>query len=261
VKSKSGWRALSIDKMSNSDTSSGGWQSRNWWMETSRACFAEFVGDFFFIFIGSMSFGLGPPFAHGLTIALLVASLGQISGGHFNPAVTLGVTISGAIHPLRAIFYVFFQLLGGFIGALFVRIVSPNYAIRNGITTIGQDAKTGLDLVNPGQAIILEALLTYLLVQTVLCAAVDSDGNNPLAPLAIGFVLAVDIFAGGDITGASMNPARSLGPSIAASIFGGTLQDPWKYQYVYWVGPIIGSVIAALFYRLVLAKSQRRLLS
>jgi len=247
--------------MPASDVSSnnGSWQSKNWWLDTLISCFAEFVGDFFFVFIGSMSLPIGAAFAHGLTIALLVISLGPISGGHFNPAVTLGVTLSNALHPLRAIFYVFFQLLGGFIGALFVRIVSPNYAIRNGITTIPQDPN-GVLAVTVGQGIVLEALLTYLLVQSVLCAAVDSDGTNPLAPLAIGFTLAVDIFAGGDLTGASMNPARSLGPSIAASIFGSTVQDPWKYQYIYWAGPAIGSIVAAVFYRLVLAKPQHRLL-
>jgi len=197
----------------------------------------------------------GPAFAHGFTIALLVISLGPISGGHFNPAVTLGVTLSNAIHPIRAALYVVFQLLGGFIGALFVRVVSPDYADRNGITTV-TNANT-----NPGQAIVLEIILTYILVQTVLCAAVDSEGKNVLAPLAIGFCLVVDIFAGGDITGASMNPARSLGPALAASIFGGTNANPWQYHYVYWAGPIVGAVIAALFYRLVLAKQERRLLA
>jgi len=250
-----------VANMSTSTSSSHDPLSRNWWYETSRQCFAEFVGDFFFVFIGSMATGgiVGAAFAHGLTIALLVISLGPISGGHFNPAVTLGVTISNAIHPLRAIFFVIFQLLGGFIGSLFVRITSPDYEHRNGITTIGRNLQ-GEDVANAGQAIVLEILLTYLLVQTVLCAAVDSDGKNTLAPLAIGFTLAVDIFAGGDITGASMNPARSLGPSVVASIFGGTSRSPWEYHYVYWVGPIVGSIIAALFYRLVLAKREHRLL-
>lgn len=88
-----------------------------------------------------------------------------------------------------------------------------------------------------------------MLTQTVLNAAVDTD-SNMLAPLAIGFTLTLDIFAAGSISGASMNPARSLGPSVAGSIFFDSQTSMlWDYQWVYWAGPLLGATISAGFYR------------
>jgi len=198
-------------------------KNRVYWIQTIRGCIAEFIGVGFFVLIGSLSATatprdaqLNPAMAHGITIAILVISLGHVSGGHFNPAVTLGIGIAGGIHWLKAILYVIFQLLGGFIGALFVKALTSeniyNNIVRGGITIPNVPPQ------NWDEALVCEIMLTYFLVQTVLNAAYDSNGENKAAPFAIGFTVMVDVLAGGQISGASMNPARSFGPALAFQI-------------------------------------------
>ncbi|KAI1720509.1 major intrinsic protein domain-containing protein [Ditylenchus destructor] len=226
---------------------------------------AEFIGVLFFVFIGSMS-GLKSSdenvtthaaFAHGLTIFVMVASLGHISGGHFNPAVTVSVTCAGKLHPILAIPYVIAQLLGGFVGALLVRAATSQTeydSIGGGATLLAKG-----DLWHQG--LIVEVILTAILTQAVLNTAVDTS-DNMLAPLAIGMSVALDVFGAGSISGASMNPARSLGPCAAAALFG-TGQDKsilWKYHYIYWAGPIGGAIVSAITYRLLFARGHTRLL-
>ncbi|XP_062605108.1 aquaporin-8-like [Saccostrea cucullata] len=180
--------------------------------------------------------------AHGLTIVVLIAGLGKISGGHFNPVVTLGVTLSGGMHWVASIFYVLAQLIGGMVGAAFVLAVLPETvykSITGGAHTLGSG-------VYPGWAILAEGILTFLLVFTVLLTAVD-ENKTKLAPLAIGFSVAVDIIAGAKTTGASMNPARSFGPAVAYSKYGDV--NVWEHHYVYWFGPICGAGVAALLYK------------
>ncbi|XP_064618111.1 aquaporin-8-like [Liolophura sinensis] len=188
--------------------------------------------------------------AHGLTIALLVASFGAVSGGHLNPAVTLGVFLSGGIKPLLAMAYVVAQLLGSLVGAGLVRAVLPSTTFK----AIGGGAHNLVQGVGPGQGIVCETLLTMTLVLAVLMCAVDTD-KNVLAPLAIGFAVTVDILAGINVTGASMNPARSFGPAVVVS----NVSNVWSYHYVYWVGPLMGSLLATLLYRLCFANPDNRL--
>jgi len=230
---------------------------------------AEFVGDIIFVFIGCMS-GLRSTqentvihgaFAHGLTIFILVASLGHISGGHFNPAVTLSVALAGKLPGgyygfWQVPLYWMAQLTGGFLGALLVRAVTLKFEYD------GFDG--GATYLHLGdewyQGLISEAMLTFILTQTVLMTACDTS-TNLLAPLAIGMCLSLDIFAAGTLTGASMNPARSLGPGIAMSIF--AYKDTgyiWNIHYIYWAGPFIGATLSAFFYRTVFGRGKNRLL-
>jgi len=247
-----------------------------------RACAAELVGVLLFVYIGSLSFIGGnrvnvtiPAFAHGFMIALLIIGLGHLSGGHFNPVVTLGIAIAREINPITAVMYVVSQLLGGFLGALLVRasLSFPAYLWINGGST-----NMSFEFTTLGQAVLVEAVLTYVLVHTVLNAAVDSDGANVLAALGIGLAVLVDILAGGMVSGASMNPARSFGPAVVYSFFhtpnrtqpldalcgignkGCPLhhQNVWANHFVHWVGPILGAVIAAALYKLVFAKPRKR---
>jgi len=237
-----------------------------------RKCLAEFVGVFLFVFIGSLSFSVavaGPiaiAFAHGLTIVILIISLGHISGGHFNPVITLGVLISGYIHPMMALFYFISQFVGGILGAFFLKAVLTDlaYCLIGGGTTNPHIAEETIP-----QGILLEMILTYLLVQSVLNAAIESDGTNLLAALAIGFSVLVDNLAGGNKSGASMNIARSFGPAVAYSALAAQSNcslknaerlkyqfiDPaqvWAAHYIDWVGPFLGAVLAALIYKLLL---------
>lgn len=215
---------------------------------TWQALVAEFVATFALIFIGAGSVIIAGPsgsglvgvaLAHGLVLAVMVSVTGHLSGGHVNPAVTIGVWVAGKIDTLRAALYVGAQLLGGIAGALVLRLAVPG--------SLWDGASGGTPLVNTGagmsagKAVVLEAVLTFFLVFAVFGTAVDRRGPFPrTAGLTIGLVLTFDILVGGPLTGASMNPARTLGPGLVS----GTWSDWW----VYWLGPIAGSLVAALLY-------------
>lgn len=161
-------------------------------------CIAEFVGTLVFIYVGTMNginganSGLvGAALAHGFTIFAMVASLGGISGGHFNPSVSLAVTLAGKLSPMHLPFYVMSQILGGFIGALLSRASSVDhmYSIGLGGATLMGDGITW------GHGLVTEIMLTAILNHVILLTAVDTS-TNVLAPLAIGLTLALDVCAG-----------------------------------------------------------------
>ncbi|XP_062574402.1 aquaporin-8-like [Saccostrea cucullata] len=220
-----------------------------------RPSLAEFFGTIVFVFVGCMAVQtqvVAPiAIAHGLTIVVLIAGLGKISGGHFNPVVTLGVTLSGGMHWVASIFYVLAQLLGGMFWCIFQAVLPETVykEITGGAHTLGSG-------VYAGWAVLAEGILTFLLVFTVLLTAVD-ENKTKLAPLAIGFSVVVDIIAGAKTTGASMNPARSFGPAVAYSKYGDV--NVWEHHYVYWFGPICGAGVAALLYKMLFATGNRRL--
>ncbi|CAI4223259.1 unnamed protein product [Auanema sp. JU1783] len=225
-------------------------------------CIAEFIGDFTFVFVGTMQAFvtqgaadniLHAALAHGLTIFILVASLGHISGGHFNPVVSWAVAINRKMPYYHFPFYMMSQLLGGICGAFMTAAVMTKGEFQSSLG--------GATLLNEGnqwwQGFLSETVVSYFLVHTILLTAVDTD-KNVLAPLAIGMTLTIDILATGKITGASMNPARSLGPNIVSSIFLDTKPaDLWKHHYIYWAGPFLGSTIAALWFRLFESREER----
>uniref|UniRef100_A0AC34F5Z3 Aquaporin n=1 Tax=Panagrolaimus sp. ES5 TaxID=591445 RepID=A0AC34F5Z3_9BILA len=239
-------------------------------------CIAEFVGTLVFIYVGTMNgingsaSGLvGAALAHGFTIFAMVSSLGPISGGHFNPSVSLAITLAGKLNPMHLPFYVMSQILGGFVGALLSRASSLGdaYSVGLGGATLMGDGITW------EHGLITEIMLTAILNHVILLTAVDTS-SNVLAPLAIGLTLALDVCAGGAVTGASMNPARSLGPNIAAALFVDfdrrrnpfmlttylTARSLWSYHWIYYAGPIVGATLAAGLYRLFLGRNKNRLL-
>ncbi|KIH54749.1 transporter, major intrinsic protein family protein [Ancylostoma duodenale] len=158
-------------------------------------CAAEFVAVMIFVTVGSLQAVhtgdgvLHAALCHGIAIFILVSVFAHISGGHVNPAVTLGVAAAGKMRPIEAVFYVIAQLAGGLFGALIVRsILSYNQyvMIQGGATLCAEDIKWY-------QGLLAEIATTFLLVQTVLVTAVD--GTTMLAPLAIGFTVLMDILA------------------------------------------------------------------
>lgn len=220
------------------------------------ALIAEAIGTFLFFFVGAGSVvlgdylagngGTGPgligvAFAHGLALAVLVSALGAVSGGHFNPAVTLAIWIMGRITPLRAGLYVVAQLIGALAAGLALKLVFADawQASNIGTPALG----TG---ITPVVGIAVEAVLTALLVLVVIGTAVDSRAPK-IGGLAIGLAVAADILVGGPLTGAAMNPARWFGPAVAAGAYA-----DW---YVWWIGPAIGATVAALVYRTTLAEA------
>jgi aquaporin Z len=215
---------------------------------------AEFIGTFAFVFIGSGAIiharVTGTPtglieiaFAHGLTMAVMVSALMRISG-HFNPAVTMGMLVARRIEPIMAALYVIAQLLGAIAAgyALKLSVSDATFAAtRGGGLTIALD-------VTGGQAFLMEAIATFFLVFVVFGTVVDLRGPK-LGGLAVGFIIAADILAIGPLTGASMNPARSFGPAVAAGIY--------EAQLLYFFAPITGGVIAALLYEFLFMRRGR----
>jgi MIP family channel proteins len=206
---------------------------------------AEFIGTFALVFIGSaiiiMQRGGGSgiglldiALAHGLTYAVMVTATMRISG-HLNPAVTIGFLAARRIAPLMAGVYIAAQLLGAMAAAYTLKSVFPVaefVAARGG----GQAVASG---VTSGSAYLLEAIATFILTFVVFGTAVDPHAPR-VGGLAIGFTLAAGMFGIGPLTGGSMNPARSFGPAVASGVYEG--------QVIYWVGPILGAVAAALVY-------------
>jgi MIP family channel proteins len=206
---------------------------------------AEFIGIFALVFVGGASIMAAAmshntnglivaALAHGTILAIMVTATMRISG-HLNPAVTLGFLATRRIEPTMAVVYIIAQLLGAAVAAYALKAIFPAdvaVAARLGGQSISGD-------VSAGQAILCEAIATFFLTFVVFGTAVD-----PAAPkvggFAIGLAVMADILAIGPLTGGSMNPARSFGPAVASGILEG--------QLIYWIGPIIGSIAAALLY-------------
>lgn len=198
---------------------------------------AEFIGTFALIFIGAGALAIaqanlvGVALAHGLVIVTFAYAYGHISGTHINPAVTLGLLIAGEIRIAAAVGYWIVQFLGGILGAVVLNAVLPE-AGDLGVTILGEN-------VTSTQGLIVEIVLTFFLVNTIFNTAVSGKAGN-FAGLAIGLTLVLCILMGGPLTRASLNPARTLGPAIVS----GNYADIW----LYFVGPAIGAVLAALLY-------------
>ena len=184
---------------------------------------AEAVGTFALVFVGAGAGVLsseltGVAFAHGLVIGVMVCAVGHISGGHFNPAVTFGFWLTKRLPTRDAVVYWIAQFGAGILGALLLRAALPVEGTL-GRTVPGPG-------VGDGQALLVEFVLTFLLGWVIFAVAVDDRGAMAIvAGLPIGFVITFDILMGGPLTGASMNPARTLGPDLVT----GTFTSIWVY--------------------------------
>ena len=205
---------------------------------------AEFVGTFALIFIGAGAVAIGAggligaAFAHGFVVIAFIYAYGHISGTHINPAVTLGFLIAGEIEFAVAIGYWIVQFLGGILGAVLLNVILPNPGDL-GVTILTTEANGGTFTVTATQGLIVEIILTFFLVNTIFNTAVSGKAGN-FAGLAIGVGLMFCIVMGGPLTRASLNPARTLGPAIVS----GNYADIW----LYFVGPLVGAILAALLY-------------
>src|SRR3989441_5609931 len=223
---------------------------------TWRAVFAEFVATLLFVFIGSGAVVgvvgvLGRPptedigalvaiaLAHGLAIAVLVAAIARISGGHINPAVTFAAVITGRMKAGPGVLYVAAQLAGAGVGALLLAPVLASSVAGD----LGAHALNDNALTSDFAGLLVEIILTFVLVFTVFAVAMDPRGPSNLAPIAVGLAVLVDHFVGVPLTGASMNPARSFGPALVS--------NSWDDHWVYWIGPLTGGALAGLIYYFV----------
>ncbi|KAI7982849.1 Aquaporin TIP1-3 [Camellia lanceoleosa] len=217
-----------------------------------KAALAEFISMLIFVFAGEgagMAFSkltdggsttpaglVAASLAHAFALFVAVSVGANISGGHVNPAVTFGAFLGGHITLLRSILYWIAQCLGSVVACLLLKFAT------GGLETSAFSLSSGVTVWN---ALVFEIVMTFGLVYTVYATAVDPKKGDLgiIAPIAIGFMVGATILAGGAFDGASMNPAVSFGPAAVSWT--------WDSHWVYWLGPFIGSAIAALVYKLI----------
>ena len=213
----------------------------------SRKLIAELIGTFTLIFIGAGAGAIGAAglvgvaFAHGLVVLAFAYAYGHISGTHINPAVTIGLFAAKEIDAASAAAYIVVQLIGGTLGAFALSSVLGGTASGLGATVLAAN-------VTPVQGFVVELILTFFLVNTIFNTAVNGKAGN-LAPVAIGLTLVFAILMGGPLTGASLNPARTLGPAI--------ITGNYSNLSIYMIAPPLGGILAALLYQLVLKEQKR----
>jgi MIP family channel proteins len=223
---------------------------------------AELIGTFAIVFIASGSICadqylsisgqtriglLGASLAYGLAYAAMVIALGHISGGHFNPAVTVGCWVVKRLGTFQAIGYGVAQLAGSIAAAYLIRVTIPETAWRPGALGAPEMTQDFTRLHAMG----LEALLSFILVFVIFATSANEDFEDRfhwIAGLAIGSAITMGALVGGPFTGAAMNPARAFGPALAT--------PHWQNQGVYWVGPLFGSIIAAFLYHRLFGADQ-----
>jgi MIP family channel proteins len=239
-------------------------------MKNMRSLLAEFIGTFFLCFAGIAAIlcnqppinagsGLiGVALAHGLALSVAVNAFGGISGAHFNPAVTIGMLATGRINAPLAGCYIVSQLIAAAVSALACVVIFPVESV--------EAAKLGIPLP-PAQfadqivvLLVTEFILTFLLMTAIYGTAIDDRGQAvKIGGFGIGLAVTFDILAGGPISGASMNPARSFGPAIVYSILVPSAEGGFHLHWLYWVAPILGAVAAALVYHhLLLDRNAKR---
>jgi MIP family channel proteins len=237
-----------------------------------RRGFAEFVGTFTLIFIGagavlSVAKATGPALqsapaisvysgltlvgvalANGLAIGVMVSAVGHISGGHFNPAVTLGFLLTRRLAPSLAVVYWSMQFSAAASAAALLRWFYPE--TTRTITNLGAPGLSSG--VSAGQGLVIEMVLTFFLVWVIFATAADPGGSfKSIAGLGIGLTIVVDVLMGGPMTGAAMNPARAFGPELLAR--------HWDDAWIWYVGPFVGGALAALVYEWLYLRPPRPL--
>jgi MIP family channel proteins len=217
---------------------------------TAQKLIAEFLGTFALIFFGAGAIcadqylhGAGAPglfgiaIAHGLAIAIMVSALGHVSGAHFNPAITIGFWVTKRLNTIDTLLYWAAQLLGAIAAAYLLKAVVPEEtwrAVALGTPELARDFPRWTGMA-------LEGVTTFFLVFVVFATAVDERGTfRSIAGFGIGLTISLGILVAGPFTGAALNPARALGPALAA--------NHWANHGVYWVGPLAGGFLAGLLY-------------
>jgi aquaporin Z len=221
-----------------------------------RRSLAEAVGTFGLVFIGCASIAsryfneanyglLGIALAHAVVFSIMITATMAISGGHLNPAVTIGLLVARRASGRTAAAYIAAQLIGAVIAALLLKFLWPVNLTRS--ISLGTPTIAGNVLLI--QAIGIEAVLTFFLVSAVFGTCVNPDAPK-VGGFGVGLVLLFDILVGGNLTGAAVNPARAFGPALVSG--------EWVGHAAYWVGPILGGIIAALLWEHVLLRRREK---
>ena len=186
---------------------------------------------------------VGIALVHVFALAAVIYSISHVSGGHVNPAISIAQALTGHLKPLVALGYVGSQLLGAVGAALVLKFLFAGVSAQLflGDTTLGTN-------VTPLTAIVAEALFTFALSWVVYGAAVSKKATPGFGALAIGMTLGVAVLLIGHISGASLNPARSFGPALISA--------HWDNHFIYWVGPLLGAIVAGVMQHFVIEKSR-----
>ncbi len=211
-----------------------------------RKYISEFLGTFLLVFLGTatvviakgdvLAIGL----AFGLAITISAYAFGGISGGHFNPAVTTAMLINRRIGAVDALCYIISQIIGAIAASFFVQLFVKALGFK--ATALGQ---TDFSTISASMAMLVEGLITFLFLMVILNVTSDDHGNSDFAGLVIGITLAFLIIVALNLTGGSLNPARSIGPALFAG--GSAVSHLW----VYIVAPEIGAILAAFCSRIL----------
>lgn len=217
--------------------------------------FAEFIGVFILTFIGAGSICLnemmqggigfvGIALIHGLILALMILAMAPFSGGKLNPVVTLALWMGGKVGTRMAIMEVVFQVAGGITAALVLLSIFPeevSRAVRLGSPTLGQN-------ISFWMGVMVEAIVTFVLIFAVYALTIDPRCSfKSFAPFGVGLIVFISILVMGEVTGAAMNPARTFGPAL--------ISMDLTNQLVYWIGPVLGALVASVFYKRVILKN------
>jgi MIP family channel proteins len=212
---------------------------------------AEFLGTFALVFFGEgaacsdqfLHGGGGPGLfgvavAHGLAIAILFSAFASVSGGHFNPAVTIGFWVTKRVNTIDVFLYCAAQLAGAIAAAFLLKAVIPEDTWR----AVALGTPEMLRDLPRLSAMVMESVATFFLVLVVFATSVDDSQATlrSIAGFSIGLTFTLGIMVTGPFTGGALNPARALGPALASS--------HWANQGVYWVGPLAGGFLAGLLY-------------
>lgn len=218
----------------------------------ARRATAEMLGTGFLVFFGCGAIIIdnypgarfnvfGIAMIHALILSLAISMTMGISGGHVNPAVTIGMLIIKRIAPVEAFVYIASQLVGALVAALMVRTFLPD--------NVGRLVAYGTPVINNyltfGNAVAIEAIITFLLMSAVMGTMVATNAPK-IGGFGVGLTLIPSVMIAGVLTGAAANPARAFGPAVISGKF--------TAQAVWWIGPILGAVLAALLWEHVLLK-------
>ena len=222
---------------------------------------AEFAGTFAVVFFsagaicadqflrtsGQAGIGLlGIALAHGLAMGIMVTSLGHISGGHFNPAITIGFWVTRKLSTINTLAFWAAQLAGAVVAAYALRIFLP-FDVWSAVQLGTPDLAGGISRTN---GMIFEGIMTFFLVFVAFATCVDPRGVfNKVAGFAIGLTITMGTLFGWPFTGAALNPARAFGPALAA--------NHWTNHGVYWIGPLAGGVAAGWLYDMLFLKKEQ----
>jgi aquaporin Z len=215
--------------------------------------FAEFVGVFAFVLVaaGTSIYGdlVATAFASGLAIAVMVTAVGHVSGGHFNPAVTVAFFLTRRIAPGLALLYVLAQLGAAALAALFLDWILPTLQQVQD-SHLGAPALNDTLSIDTGRGVAIEAALAFFLVWVIFATLADARSQfKQVAGLAIGLTFTLGTLFGSFLTGAAMNPARAFGPQLVG--------NHWNDFWVWYVGPVAGAVLAGVLYEMLYLRPPR----